>query len=131
MVSVEDRPTNLARVVVLPLPSLRSDLIRRPGEGLRFGKPMSCAARNPLLSLSGRRMSRLTPFASTAPARSWPGFPCRNNFTRDSSLSGPPTPRRRARWRSTYTIFLLLEDFALDNIFFSCKLVFVGKREFF
>ena len=50
MVSVEDRPTNLARVVVLPLPSLRSDLIRRPGEGLRFGKPMSCAARNPLNS---------------------------------------------------------------------------------
>ena len=48
MVSVEDRPTNLARVVVLPLPNLRSDLIRRPGEGLRFGKPMSCAARNPL-----------------------------------------------------------------------------------
>ena len=51
MVSVEDRPTNLARVVVLPLPSLRSDLIHRPGEGLRFGKPMSCAARNPLNSL--------------------------------------------------------------------------------
>ena len=50
MVSVEDRPTNLARVVVLPLPSLRSDLIHRPGEGLRFGKPMSCAARNPLNS---------------------------------------------------------------------------------
>ena len=50
MVSVEDRPTNLARVVVLPLPNLRSDLIRRPGEGLRFGKPMSCAARNPLNS---------------------------------------------------------------------------------
>lgn len=34
-------------MVVLPLPILRSDLIRRPGEGLRFGKPMSCAARNP------------------------------------------------------------------------------------
>ena len=50
MVSVGDRPTNLARVVVLPLPNLRSDLIRRPGEGLRFGKPMSCAARNPLNS---------------------------------------------------------------------------------
>jgi len=50
MVSVEDRPTNLGRVVVLPLPNLRSDLIRRPGEGLRFGKPMSCAARNPLNS---------------------------------------------------------------------------------
>ena len=58
MASVEDRPTNLARVVVLPLPNLRSDLIRRPGEGLRFGKPMSCAARNPLLSLSGRRSGR-------------------------------------------------------------------------
>ena len=40
MVSVEDRPTNLTRVVVLPLPNLRSDLIHRPGEGLRFGKPM-------------------------------------------------------------------------------------------
>ena len=50
MVSVEDRPTNLGRVVVLPLPNVRSDLIRRPGEGLRFGKPMSCAARNPLNS---------------------------------------------------------------------------------
>jgi hypothetical protein len=50
MVSVEDRPTNLERVVMLPLPNLRSDLIHRPGEGLRFGKPMSCAARNPLNS---------------------------------------------------------------------------------
>ena len=50
MVSVEDRPTNLTRVVVLPLPNLRSDLIHRPGEGLRFGKPMPCAARNPLNS---------------------------------------------------------------------------------
>ena len=40
MVSVEDRPTNLARVVVLPLPILRSDLIRRPGKGtsLREGR---------------------------------------------------------------------------------------------
>ena len=58
MVSVEDRPTNLTRVVVLPLPNLRSDLIHRPGEGLRFGKPMSCAARNPLNSLSGRHSGR-------------------------------------------------------------------------
>ena len=43
---------------MLPLPNLRSDLIHRPGEGLRFGKPMSCAARNPLNSLSGRHSGR-------------------------------------------------------------------------
>ena len=58
MVSVEDRPTNLARVVVSPLPSLRSDLIHRPGEGLRFGKPMSCCPKSVELSLSGRHSGR-------------------------------------------------------------------------
>ena len=61
MVSVEDRPTNLGRVVVLPLPTLRSDLIRRPGEGLHFGKPMSVVCRPKPVepSLSGRHSGRL------------------------------------------------------------------------
>ena len=35
---VRDRPTNLRRVVKMPLGAQRSDLIHRPGEGLRFRK---------------------------------------------------------------------------------------------
>ena len=60
MVSVEDRPTNLARVVVLPLPNLRSDLIVVPARDSASEADVLCFCNgpsvvNPSLALSDRR----------------------------------------------------------------------------
>ena len=61
MVSVEDRPTNLGSVVVLPLPILRSDLIHGPGEGLRFGKPSVLSRQKPVEPLWFPQINSLRP----------------------------------------------------------------------